>query len=125
MAYKYYLAAKFSRLKEMAKISKLIDKKLGWECTATWTQNSEEGKSRRQIATMDLADVGRADVLFIFTHPRGEPQPGGGRFVEMGYALGKGIPVIVIGDYENVFTHSTQVSRYPTLEDFFMDRAPV
>lgn len=123
---KYYLAARFPRRAEMERIAKKINKAMpDAECVARWVFGGEEGLNRMQIANLDLHDVNRADTLIIFTHPRGEPHPGGGRFVEMGYALAKQKRVIVIGDYENVFCHYSPVQVYADLEQFLMREAPV
>ena len=123
---KYYLAARFPRRAEMKKIAKRFSKALpGSECVARWVFGGEKGLNRQQIAQLDLHDVKRADTLFIFTYPRGEPQPGGGRFVEMGYALALNKRVIVIGDYENVFCHTPGVQVFRDLEQYLMHEAPM
>lgn len=126
MTTKYYLAAKYGRKDEMKAISEEMKTLFpDWECTATWTQGSEEGKTAKQIASMDLMDVGRADTFILFTYKRGSKQSGGGRFVEFGYALAKGLKCFIIGEYENVFTHHPTVTVYPTLAHFYADQAPV
>lgn len=112
-----YLAAKFSRREEMEGLTPTL-RDHGYDCIARWVYGGEDGLTRSEIAELDLEDVAKANALIIFTHPRGEPQPGGGRFVEMGYALGLGKEVIVIGPHENVFTSTPSVVVYDTFEDF-------
>jgi nucleoside 2-deoxyribosyltransferase len=114
---KVYLAARFLRREEMEGYVPLFNE-LGYDVIARWVFGGEEELTREQIARLDLDDVAEAETLVIFTHPRGEPQPGGGRFVEMGYALALGKEVIVIGPHENVFTSTTGVKVYDNLEDF-------
>lgn len=114
---KTYLAAKLPRREEMEGYVPLFAD-LGYEVIARWVFGGEDGLSREDIAKLDLDDVAEAETLIIFTHPRGVPQSGGGRFVEMGYALALGKEVIVIGPHENVFTSATGVKVYDTLEDF-------
>lgn len=114
---KTYLAAKYSRRKEMEEISKLI-KPYGLDVIARWVFGDEEGMSSTAICDMDLDDVEDSDCVIVFTHPRSEPQPGGGRFVEMGYAMAFNKYVVVIGPVENVFCEDKMVERYETLEEF-------
>ena len=64
-------------------------------------------------AQMDLEDVEQADVVVLYTagyvaeigglDPVAHNLTSGGRHVEVGYALAKGKPVIVIGPLENIF----------------------
>lgn len=54
-------------------------------------------------AATDLLEVGDADVLVLFTAASVGVEGGGGRHVETGYALAKGVQVVVVGEPENVF----------------------
>lgn len=114
---KAYLAAKFSRREEMESYVPLFND-MGYDVIARWVFGGEDGLTREDIAKLDLDDVAAADTLIIFTHPRREPQTGGGRFVEMGYAIALGKEIIVIGHHENVFTSAKGVKVYDTLTDF-------
>jgi hypothetical protein len=54
----------------------------------------------------DILEVTAADLLVVFTEavldlPRGSST--GGRHVETGLAIGAGIPVLVVGEPENIF----------------------
>lgn len=118
MVKKVYLAAKFSRREEMENFYAPSLPWVGMECIARWVFGGEEGKTREEIAELDLEDVRKADTLILFTHPRDEPQPGGGRFVEFGYALALGKECIVIGPHENVFTSTKGVRVYPDWNTF-------
>jgi nucleoside 2-deoxyribosyltransferase len=116
---RFYLAARYPRKEEMQEVAKLLTDKLGWTCASSWVFNSEVGKRRNEIACLDLDDLEHeSDVLILFSYKRGTPKPGGGRWVEFGYALALNKPCIVIGNYENVFCHHPRVKVYPTIEDF-------
>ena len=118
---KFYRAARFPRKSEMKDFADLLQKELGWVCSSSWVNDSEDGLFRRDIAILDLEDVKKSDTLILFSYPRGTKKPGGGRFVELGYALALNKPCAVIGHYENIFCHHPLVSIYPTKEDFLLE----
>lgn len=118
---KVYLAARFPRRAELEALVPELEAKTGWKVNARWVFGGEEGLSRRDIAHLDLEDVDTSDILILFTEPYGSENPGGGRFVEFGYALACGKVVYVVGEYENVFTHHRKVLVYPTLGDLLRD----
>lgn len=121
----YYIAARFARRDEMAKIAHLIARSTSdSRCVARWVFGGEDGLTRPEIAELDLDDVKRAQTFILFTHKRGTKQPGGGRFVEFGYALAIGKRCIVIGDYENVFCSHEAVIVYPDWETFVLNEIP-
>lgn len=119
-----YLAARFPRREEMESLVPRF-KKIGWNVTARWVFGGEEGLTREDIAILDLEDVENADALVLFTEPYGSLQPGGGRFVEFGYALASEKRVYVIGERENVFTHHPLVTVYSSLEELLRDNEKV
>lgn len=114
---KFYLAAKFSRRAEMEKKAEEL-RALGYEPCCRWVFGGEDGLTDQQICDLDLDDVAESDLLILFTHPRGEPQPGGGRFVEYGYALALGVGTVVIGPRENIFINHRRTERFDTWVDF-------
>lgn len=116
-----YLAARFPRREEMESYVPKFEK-AGFNVTARWVFGGEEGLLRSEISVMDLEDVKNAEVLVLFTEEYGVPQPGGGRFVELGYAMALGKECYVIGDYENVFMHDPSIKVYPTLGAFLRDQ---
>lgn len=93
---------------------------LGIDVTASWLDEEHEINAgstgaapalhpeevARHAAT-DLDDIERCDVLVLFTAEALGLDPAdvasGGRHVETGYAIAKGVPVIVVGQPENVF----------------------
>ena len=118
---KFYIASLFSELELTHDNALQIEDRLGWECTSSWVEGKEDGMSRYDISKMDLEDVQKADALVIISHPRSTPQPGGGRWVEFGYALALGKTCYVVGPYENVFCHGEGVKVYPTLNCMMSD----
>lgn len=112
-----YLAAKYSRREEMEALVPFFNK-LGYDIIARWVFGNEEGLSAQDVCDLDLDDVKSSDMVIVFTHERKTPQPGGGRFVEMGYAMALNKKMIIIGPIENVFCADNSISRYETLEDF-------
>ncbi|HSV38716.1 MAG TPA: hypothetical protein VLI04_08150 [Nocardioidaceae bacterium] len=114
-----YLAAPYAARERVAEYARDLVRH-GIDVTASWldeTHEINEGTTgaatalqpeevARHAAT-DLDDIARCDVLVLFTARSLGFDPAevasGGRHVETGYALAKGIPVLVIGEPENVF----------------------
>lgn len=115
---KVYLAARFPQRGEMESYVPLFTQNK-YNVIARWVFGGEEGLTREDIAVLDLEDVDKCDVFVLFTQPYGTLVPGGGRFVEFGYAIAKGKEIHVIGDRENVFMHTPGVSVHNSLTEFF------
>lgn len=114
-----YLAAPYGAREQVAEHARELVH-LGIDVTASWLDEKHEINAgttgaataldpeevARHAAT-DLDDIARCDVLVLFTARSLGFDPAevasGGRHVETGYALAKNIPVIVIGEPENVF----------------------
>lgn len=130
----YYLAARYSRHDEMQGVRDVLEG-LGHSVTSRWIDchTDIEGDHTssfsvetlndptklgdcRYVAIHDLIDIDRADVLLSFSGGGRK----GGRHVEVGYALGRGKPVIVIGDRENVFHTLAAVTHYRSWPHFVM-----
>lgn len=67
---------------------------------------------RGKFAIDDRDDVLAADMLIAFTEAPRTSNSRGGRHVELGIALGAGIPITVIGPRENVFCWLPEVGHY-------------
>jgi|GEM_PF-1872187 len=75
---------------------------------------------RQRFAHEDVADVQSSRLLIAFTEPPRElSRNRGGRHVELGIALGQGIPVFIVGYRENVFCWLDQVEYFETWEVCF------
>ena len=62
-----------------------------------------------------LDDIRQADVIAIFTDA---PSSTGGYHVELGYALGLGRPIVVIGPTPNIFYSLPSITRHTSVTDF-------
>jgi hypothetical protein len=69
---------------------------------------------REKFAFDDLEDVHAAELLIAFTEQPRSGNSRGGRHVEFGIALGRGVPIIVVGPRENIFCCLPYVTVYPT-----------
>lgn len=110
---KIYLAAPYGDMMKMRDVRDQLAA-AGHEVTAQWIdgfegmarpgQESNSDEVKAQGALMDAEDVRRSDVLVAFTRERHQPTPGGGRHVEFGIALERGIPIVLFGPIgEHVF----------------------
>jgi nucleoside 2-deoxyribosyltransferase len=126
---KIYLAGPFTDRDKLQDVADQL-KGLGHEITSSWLYGSEQipesmtdnvkdyvtGKTHHdeswsvfgKIATNDIEDVREADTLVKF-HTDDLEYRSGGKFVEMGVALGLGKGVIIVGAPEQVF------DWYPTV----------
>lgn len=108
---KIYLAASFTRLKEIQAYTwPLIT--AGHEIVSAWLGQDPDAEDaawendpirRVTAATADLAGVRRAHVVIIFTEPPDAITSHGGAMVEFGYALALQKKIIVVGPPQNCF----------------------
>lgn len=118
-----YLASLYSRREEMEENAIKLMNEYGYEITSRWVFGGEEGFSEEEIAIFDLEDVDAADTIIAFSQPYGTLYKGGGRNVELGWAMAKGKRCIVIGERENVFMWHPLVEQFDTLEDWHKSEA--
>jgi nucleoside 2-deoxyribosyltransferase len=96
----------------------LVEK--GYEITAKWLDEpfrrtlTYSVENRRHIANMDRDDVLRSDLLIHLATDRYIP---GGKFVEVGIAIGANIPVINVGHQENMLMWCDSVETVDTQEE--------
>ena len=86
----------------------------GYRTTSRWiTAHSDEDTNLTEQAVQDLEDILQADILVILNLDKSE-----GKATEMGFALGMGMPVILIGDTSrNIFYHLPQIVRVDNVEE--------
>lgn len=119
---KLYLAARFSRLPELLGYKAELEAD-GFEVTSRWLLGGHEyvGTPDEEMpvefsshcAAIDIEDIDRADLIVCFTEaPRSGPARGG-RHVEFGYALARGMPTLIVGHRENVFYCLPEVDFAP------------
>lgn len=110
---KVYLAARYSRHKELQRYAKQLEK-LGYKVTSRWIwgdhQIDDEGLSlqakeseRIRFAKEDWEDLINADICISFTEEPRSTNSRGGRHVEYGIALALNKRCIIVGWRENVF----------------------
>jgi hypothetical protein len=109
---KVYLAAQFARQAEL-RIHREELEAVGVPVTSTWLDEQHidnDTEKYRRNAEKDLWDIEMSDALVLFT---GHPYHGsvdeiarGGRHVETGFALAKGLEVIICGPLENIFHYT-------------------
>lgn len=122
-----YLAGQYARRDEFrGYVDELA--KHGVTVNSRWLQEQEPLNSNmgdhsvefyKKTSTIDLEDIDNADAILFFSE---DPTVGvvrGGRHVEFGYALGKGIPIYVVGFYENVFHYHKNVKHFGSLDKFY------
>lgn len=81
---------------------------LGYRITSRWHASEADERhmtteQRGELADRCLRDVEDADILVAFTEPPDTTFARGGRHVEVGYALGLDMRIVVVGYLENVF----------------------
>ena len=113
-----YLSARYSRKEELMGYSEQLDQ-AGHEVCSTWIKRSDAAPEvptavEDQVnALADCLDLNLAEALICFTETPRKELTRGGRHVEFGIALGKGIPVVVVGPRENIFHHLPWVHHLP------------
>lgn len=138
---RFYVSARFGRQAEAREAAEEITRLTGWECTARWLHDTpendqaihEDRAAMLAAAEQDIDDIRAADIMFCLTEDLtphrshrfhdSAPVPRlvsaglarGGRHVEVGIAIQRSIPILLIGPRENVF-HGL-ASRHETVED--------
>lgn len=80
-----------------------------FEPTATYTEAQREA-----VAQMDLEDIKGSDALILLAGPE---KYSGGKFVEAGYAMGKGKPVVIVGRRENMLLWLPSIIQVNSVRD--------
>jgi nucleoside 2-deoxyribosyltransferase len=119
---KLYLASQYARREELCGYAVQL-RAAGHQITARWitgVHKADDGDTSRwrDFAADDLADIDECECLIAFTEKPTDRIPRGSRHVELGYAIGRGKDVIVVGPRENVFCCLDCVLHYPTWQDF-------
>jgi hypothetical protein len=129
---KVYLAGYLETAGSMRQARNLLSL-YGYEVTSRWIDEGDDQRIRRLevwagkidddpsmfelFALQDLIDLDEAKNMIFFSAGDGRLSSGG-RHLEMGYALAKGYPVVIIGKRENVFQALPYFGRFDTLEEY-------
>jgi len=122
---KFYIAGSWRRKNEIKKIEKRLES-VGDESTTHWLReqdgphNTEDPSPERwaefrAAAEDDLRGIRECDVFILVANDPNVPSIGGGRFVEMGYAIALGKQIIVLGDHETVFSYLPEINTTQTI----------
>lgn len=88
----------------------------GHQTTSSWITKTQDPQEQAFNAEQDLEDVRQADALVHFSDQFGST-PGRGKYVELGYAVGIGKPVFVVGSGdETIFYFLGDLRRVPDLD---------
>lgn len=94
------------------------------QITARWLKkpfnrtNEHSEEERIAIAEEDHSDITAANGLVLLASPKRVP---GGKFVEVGIALGQGKPVYILGHRENMLMWHPSVKRFDSVEDLMKE----
>jgi nucleoside 2-deoxyribosyltransferase len=127
---KIYLASRYERREELC-IYKTILESFGYISTSRWLLGNHgmlkgvdpesSAKKNAQFAKEDLEDINKADFVLLFTDPPKTILKGGGMFVELGYAVARYIPVIIVGPRENVFCYLPEITVFNSWDEFLTE----
>lgn len=120
----YYLAGRYGRRDEFKGYAEQMRER-GYGITSRWLSGAHDATDddtdslelQAQWAKEDLEDIDESDVMLAFTEPSGSSYSRGGRHIEVGYAMAKLIPIVVIGPIENIF-YARIASRAVHFETF-------
>lgn len=108
---KVYLASKYSTGKRIREYEMQL-RGMGIWPVSQWYRTYAHASPAKEAAR-DLADVAACDVFVLFTKPRSVT---GGKHVELGYALGLGKKILLVGkNRENIFQYG--IERVKTWKD--------
>ena len=121
-----YLAAPWQWRAEMIQVKEHLEVSGNVIVNSTWlgpedtddlaTLANEEDRCRK-VAQRDFDEIDAADVVVVFSYPEMHGKGSGGRHVELGYALAKGKPVVLVGEKENVFHRLGSIRQVDAYKD--------
>jgi len=122
----FYVAAKFRwRMVALGIAMKL--RVHGHVVTSRWLTGHDGLMTpalQAQYAQEDFEDINQVEQFVLCQFPCDEPEQSTGRNVEMGYALAKCKPVIIIGKATSVFHYLPGVTRIESLDAFYQIYCP-
>lgn len=137
-----YLAARYSRRLELCEYRAELEQTMGLIVTSRWLNGThqidrdgkpigEHGENlfengtgetadamRQRFVVEDVSDVYSADTLIAFTEEPRVSNSRGGRHVELGLAIAKGLRVFVVGPRENLFCYLPEIVHVGSWEEF-------
>jgi nucleoside 2-deoxyribosyltransferase len=116
---KYYIAASLKDQEEANRLATSIGV-ADHQCTSRWLGEIEAKTPAgcKATALRCFEDIDKADVVVHVSKPKGHPNPSPGRMVELGYALARGKPVILLGPLgETVFHFVPNIFQANTVRE--------
>lgn len=120
---KLYLAGPY-RCKDEINVRAAELRTLGFTITSRWLEETHAPnvqlhevteEDKKTYALHDVQDIRTADVLVFFTDPT-KTIVRGGRHVEFGIAIERLMPIVVIGEHENVFHYLPSIKHVENWE---------
>jgi nucleoside 2-deoxyribosyltransferase len=119
-----YLCGRYGRREELAAYARDLGP-LGHTVTSRWVFKHDREDAGDNVwapnrmlalAEENLCDLRKSDLIIVFTENSDSTYGRGGRHIETGYALAMNIPVVVVGERENIFHALPLVQRVSTWE---------
>lgn len=118
-----YFAASFSARASMRDHRKLAES-YGHKVTSSWidipdsfpTMAERMECEKRQAALQDIEDIDAAEALIFFADGG---TTAGGKYVELGYAIKRGMQIYLIGERTSVFHFHGSIEPVPNVEAVF------
>ena len=115
---KFFVSGKVG-VEDDAKAAMKVLRDAGHEITFDWTETEhlrpydENATASREAAVKESRGVEEADVLIVIAHNRGV-----GMYVELGIAIGSGVPVRIVTNEESrtMFFHHPLVRKVQSIE---------
>jgi len=127
---KIYLAARYTRRLELCQYWHELES-MGHSVTSRWLNGSHQINSAglplgdegelavesgdhcaAHFAQEDIADVYAADLMIAFTEQPRSGHSRGGRHVELGLAIAREKPILIVGPRENVFCWLPKIRHF-------------
>jgi len=123
----YYLAGRYGRRDELKGYAHQLQSR-GYGVTSRWLSCAHDALDDKTKdlslqaiwAKEDVEDIDQADVLLAFTESPESGYSRGGRHIEVGYAIAKAIPIVVVGPIENIFYAwiASRTVHFDTFDEF-------
>jgi nucleoside 2-deoxyribosyltransferase len=119
--FKVFIAGWFEARGVMTELASLLTDE-GFTVTSRWI-NTPKGVSDfyglhentiRIHAAKDIEDLNAANLVILVNPKRHHGKGRGGRHWEVGYAYGRGKPIIIVGEPENLYHYLHDVHRFST-----------
>lgn len=118
---KFYISQSLKRKQTAIDLKKRLDDN-GYIVHSEWIDTEIDEQDPigniflcQRYAKIDLEDIDKADIFVYFSEGCSY-----GKNIEFGYALAKGIPIVIIGSHTSVFHYTDSViGVFPTEHEFF------